>query len=184
MYTHNIAPAPNVVPWGYEFAGNVALWQGWLSYTWSLNLPYDWAVLLFPRGPYAQTNFAQGHMFSIPVNAANPDDAWIFLEWMASFEGQKAIVAAGRRQPIGPWGELWELFFDRLPAEKRAHVQQWLLGTLYGPNLVRNASYWRSYPEMNQIMREHLTNIFQLNQPIRNELENAARRMQALLDSE
>src|SRR5690606_22078410 len=47
--TFGIAPAPGMVPWGYEFNGDVALWEGWLSYTWSLDLPYDWGVLLFPK---------------------------------------------------------------------------------------------------------------------------------------
>lgn len=173
-----------MVPWGYEFNGDVALWEGWLSYTWSLDLPYDWGVLLFPKGPHAQTNLAQGHMFSIPHNAPNVEDAWIFLEWMASYEGQKAIVDAGRLQPIGPWSDLWELFFDRLPADKSSHVQQWLLGTLYAQDLVHNATYWKTYPEMEQIMREHMTNIFQFGMPIGNELENAANRMQALLDAQ
>ncbi|NLN19573.1 MAG: extracellular solute-binding protein [Firmicutes bacterium] len=78
---------------GNYYQGGVALWMGWPTYSVSVShmVNHDWAFALMPKAPAGQLSFAQGHMFSIPANAAHPEAAWRLAEWMMSYEGQKAV---------------------------------------------------------------------------------------------
>ncbi|HEX6970985.1 MAG TPA: sugar ABC transporter substrate-binding protein [Limnochordia bacterium] len=184
---HNllVTPYPGGFPARGDFwNGGYAMWQGWLSYAFRFGETpaYDWGLALYPAAPGGgQQAFAQGHMFSIPTNAAHPDEAWQMLEWMGSYEGQRAIVRENNREPIGPYDDLWTLFFDGLPPRKAEYVRSWLLNVLYGKGYARNMTYWNTFPQMNAIMGEHLGNAFAKRVPIANAMAAAAAEMRAVL---
>lgn len=170
---------------GDLLGGGYAMWQHWMSSSFQFPDPpaYDWRLALYPKAPAGQQDFAQGHMFSIPADAKNPDAAWKVIEWMASYEGQEAIVREAKRQPIGPYPDLWAMFYEALTPDKAAYMSEWMMYVLYGKDYVNTFQYWDTYAEMNTIMVEHLRNIFNDQKPPQNEMEAAARRMQALLDA-
>ncbi|NLN18008.1 MAG: sugar ABC transporter substrate-binding protein [Firmicutes bacterium] len=185
----------NVTPgwpgyWGYKgtfYQGGVALWQGWLSYANSMiwrGAKHDWAFALMPKAPAGQDSFAQGHMFSIPVVSDQPEAAWRMAEWMMSDEGHRSMVEDLERHPIGPYSDLWSLFFRMTGPEKADYARDFVMHSFYGPNLVRTMNYWISYPEANTILAEHLRNIFANQAPIGNEMRNAAAKIQRLLDEQ
>lgn len=183
-YQHEVLPTPgSFAPRGNQYAGGYAMWQGWVTYAFRLSesAPYDWGVALYPKAPSGQRAFAQGHMYSMAADTKHPEEAWAFLEWMGSEQGQQVLVTQGNRQPIGPHPELWEKFFAPLPPSKREYLMLWLAEVLYGQNYVNNFSYWETFPEMDRIMREHIARIFDLRQPIQNEMNAAAARMRAVL---
>ncbi|NLN28509.1 MAG: sugar ABC transporter substrate-binding protein [Firmicutes bacterium] len=168
---------------GDLLGGGYAMWQHWLSSAFQFSDPpaYDWRLTVYPAAPKGQKDFAQGHMFSIPATAKNVDAAWEVLEWMASYKGQQVIVREAKRQPIGPYSELWEEFFGALPRDKAAYVQEFLLYVLYGNDYVNAFEYWDTYAEMNAVMTEALRNIFNDQKAIPGEMANAAQRMRAIL---
>lgn len=183
---HNLQVTPypgSYAARGDFWNGGYAMWQGWLSYAFNFGdkPAYDWGLALYPRAPGGQQDFAQGHMFSIPSNAKHPDEAWQVLEWMGSYAGQKVIVTADQREPIGPYDDLWALFFKGLPGSKAEYVRAWLLNVLYGKGYARNMTYWNTFPEMNTIMVKHLGNIYSGKAPIGNEMVAAAQEMRAIL---
>lgn len=185
QYHLRIVPhAGSYPPRGGFMGGGVAMWHGWIDTVFQLERTgaYRWGYALFPKAPAGQTNFAQGHMFSIPYNARNVDVAWKVLEWLGSYDGQKAALVANHRQPSGPYPDLWELYFQDLNPEHARNLGEWVYKVLYGKAYARNLNYWTTFPEMNSIMEEHLRRIFSEHRPIRAEMEEAARRMQLLLE--
>ncbi len=183
-YQYEVLPTPgSFAPRGNQFTGGYAMWQGWVSYAFRIadTAAYDWGIALYPKAPAGQRAFAQGHMYSMSTGTNHPEEAWTFLEWMASYEGQEVLVTEAHRQPIGPHPDLWDLYFSDLPFEKREYLNAWLSNILYGQNLAENFTYWETFPEMNRIMSEHILNIFDRHQPIQNELAAAARELRALL---
>lgn len=185
QYAYGITPRPGgfAARGGWE-AGGYGFMQGWMDTAFHFPQPmgFDWELALYPKGPAGQGNFAQGHMFSIAASSTNKEAAWKVLEWMASYEGQEAIIRTTRRQPIGPYLDLWALYFDQLPGGKGPEISQWVLGVLYGKGYADNLDYWPTFPEMNDIMGEHMARIYGQNRPVGPEMEEAARRMQQVLD--
>src|SRR5690606_19700512 len=110
---------------GDQWQGGFAQWEGWSIWAFTLadTAPYDWALGTLPMGPANNLAFAQGHLFAVPSNAPDPDKSWVFLEWLLTQEGQAAIVALDKKQPISNDSELWELYFSSLPAEKQDEVR-------------------------------------------------------------
>jgi ABC-type glycerol-3-phosphate transport system substrate-binding protein len=173
--------------WGHKgdyYRGGIAIWMGWLSYAaaFAETVNHDWAFALMPKAPAGQLSFAQGHMFSIPVASRRPEEAWRFVEWLISYEGQKSTVVHLKRSPSGPYNDLWNQFFSMLGPEKSAYARDWVMNVFYGPNLVYAMDYWESYPEANSIMVEHLKNVFSKHAPMGSEMQNAATKIQGLLD--
>ncbi len=156
-----------------------AMSQEYLSNAFSLakTAKYEWGYNAMPKAQFGQQSFAQGHMFSIPNGTKKVDAAWRLLEWMASYEGQKAIVGTTIRQPIGPYADLWEAFFTQAGETYGPPMRAWLLNVLYGQNYVNTFSYWPTYPQISAIMTECMTNIFEKGAPVGNELDSAAQRM-------
>lgn len=189
VYHYEITPRPGT-SWasssrsraGLE-SGRFGLYLSWLSYANHLPDPpiFDWKLILYPKAPAGQGNFAQSHMFSITSASTKKDAAWRFIEWMASYEGQIAVVEHLRRAPISPYQDLWDLFFHQVPSGKHTEVSRWVLSTLYGAGFADNLSYWTTFPDMNTVMLEHTRNIFVDHKPIRSELNEAARRLEQLL---
>ena len=101
--------------------GGYAITEQYLSLAFSLEeVAFDWIVTLLPKAPYAQKSHAQAHMFSMANGTSQLDAAWRLIEWMASYEGQKAMVEILLRQPLGPYPELWDSFRSLEP-EKAMH---------------------------------------------------------------
>lgn len=165
--------------------GGYAITEEYMSLAFSLDqqATFDWGVSLLPKAPAAQYSHAQAHLFSVANDSKEPEAAWRLLEWLASYDGQKAILATTQRQPLGPYMDLWEEFFGRLSPHKASTFQQWVASTLYGQNYIRNFEYWETYPTMQPVMNEHLRNIFTNGRPIANEMTVAAQRLRAILGS-
>ncbi|HHW11338.1 MAG TPA: sugar ABC transporter substrate-binding protein [Firmicutes bacterium] len=168
---------------GDTFTGGYAMWEGWLSYApaYINTFNYNWGVTLMPKAPSGQAGFAQGHLFSIPIGAKNIEAAWTLLEWIGSYEGQKAFIVHRDRQPSGPYPELWDLFFAGVGPERAPKLKQWVAVTFYGADLARVFNYWDTYPEVTTIMTQATNNIMSRGASVRNELINAASQIRALL---
>jgi multiple sugar transport system substrate-binding protein len=169
---------------GTFYQGGYALYADWLTYAAgrALQFTFDWAFAPMPKAPAGQLSFAQGHLMSIPVDAKNPEAAWRMAEWLMSYEGQKALVRELKYHPCGPYVDLWNEFFQLMAPEQRNHAREWVMSVFYGGDMVRTMDYWTSYPEVNDIMTEHVSNIFARQAPIGNEMRNAALRIQNVLD--
>lgn len=185
QYHYGIAPFPGSFParGGFE-AGGYALNQRWMNAAFDFPETLDWEMALYPKAPAGQRNFAQGHMFSMAYNTPHKEASWKFLEWMASYDGQVALVRYRKRQPIGPYQELWHAFFDQLPAGKGEEISRWVMGTLYGKGYAENLNYWTTFPEMNDMMIAAMREIYNNRQPVTSVMDDVARRMQQLLDHE
>jgi ABC-type glycerol-3-phosphate transport system substrate-binding protein len=135
-----------------------AMEQAYLSGAFGLarTAAYKFGYNVMPKAAAGQTSFAQGHMFSIPEGAKHPDAAWRLLEWLVSYEGQKAVIATTLRQPIGPYPDRWSVFFNQARAEYGPAMYKWVLHVLYGQNYVSNFTYSPTYPEMAAIMIDTL----------------------------
>lgn len=183
LYQYDTTPRPGSFParGGFD-AGGHGLHYAFMNVAFNFPDTLDWEMALFPAGPAHQGNFAQGHLYSMAYNTPHKEAAWRFLEWMASYEGQKALVELNRRQPSGPYEDLWDLYFSHLPSTKADEVSRWVMGTLYGKGYADNMEYWLTYPEMNSMMSSALNSIFNQNQPITNVMDDVARLMQLILD--
>jgi len=60
---------------------------------------FDWSFASVPHmdGVAAKSSFGNMTAISISQNAANPEDAWTFIKWLAGEEGAKALAAVGTR---------------------------------------------------------------------------------------
>ena len=120
QYSYGITPWPGGFPRpgrrGRRAAGLTK--AGWTPPNFPEHMTFDWTMALYPKAPAGQGNFAQGHMFSVAAEYTNKDAAWKVLEWMVSYEGQEAIIQTTRRQPIGPYGDLWALTLNSCRAER------------------------------------------------------------------
>lgn len=185
QYNYRITPYPGSFPARAGFdGGGYGFMQAWMSaaFYFPPEMIFDWTMALYPKGPAGQGNFAQGHMFSIAANSPNKDAAWKVLEWLVSYEGQSVLVEELHVQPIGPYEDLWSRFFSQLPGGKGPEINQWVMGVLYGKGYADNLNYWYTFPQMNTIMQEHMARIYGENRPIGPEMDEAARRMQQVLD--
>lgn len=181
---YEAAPYPGSFPIRSDrVGGGYAMWTGWVSNAFTNPPLYDWGWALYPAGPAGQKNFAQTHIWSIASGSKNVEAAWEFIEWMASYGGQKAVVAGAERHPISPDRELWELYLSSVEPDRAQYMYQFLASTLYGKNYAKTFEYWPSYGEMEAIMQLHMTNIFNRQRPASTELEEAARKLQAVLNA-
>jgi multiple sugar transport system substrate-binding protein len=183
---YSAAPFPgSFKPRGNLQGGGYAMWIGWISNAFTFTNPpaYDWGMALFPKGLAGQKNFAQGHMFSIYAGSPKKDAAWQVIEWMASFEGQQSIIKAASRQPMAPNNRLWDMYFESLPTDKSRYVKDWMYNVIYGKNYVNTFSYWDTYGQMETVMAKAMDNIFNKQLSLKNEMDDAARQLQVILDS-
>ena len=112
-----------------------------------------------PKAPKGQWGFAQGHLFSIPVGSQNIEAVWTLLEWIGSYEGQKAVIVHRDRRPLGPYPELWDLFFAGVGPEKALKLKQWVGTTFNSADLARVFNYWETHLEVTKIMTQATNNI-------------------------
>lgn len=185
IYVHRAVPAPGQSAAHGRYDGGYGMFDGWISTAFALEelATFEWRLSPFPIGPGGGDSFAQGHLWSIPVNAPNPEASWKVLEWFLTQEGQEAWVAHMNTQPISNDPALWELYFSRLSPQKREHVEAFI-DTLYGKNRIHNMSYWPTYGQVNTIMNRHLGTVFSNVQSPANAMSNAASEIRAVLRGE
>ncbi|MBE3578201.1 MAG: sugar ABC transporter substrate-binding protein [Limnochordales bacterium] len=193
VWKYKVTPPPSM-NWDTKnsWNGYVGLWEAWLSQFRNLEevrrgreaagrKMFRWTILPFPAGPYAQADFAQGHMWSIPANHPNPDDAWKLAEWLASREAEVIFTRNQKAQPLRPDEELWDSWLSFLPRAQAQQLKVWVLQYLFGTGIAKNFNYWRTYNEMASVMSVHLVNIFSHQRPIENEMKAAAAEMRQIL---
>lgn len=184
VYTRGAANPPGQEPpAGNQWQGGFAMWQGWTGWAFRLGqeAPYEWSLATLPKGPANNHAFAQGHMWSVAANAPDPEKSWVLLEWLLSPEGQEAIVKYENRQPLSNDPELWALYFEQLPAEKRREVQDFVWGTLYGGNLIHTMSYWPEWRQVDTAMNTHLNTIFYNHESPATAMNRAAQQIRAIM---
>lgn len=185
-YSHAIPP-PGPYSSSDFFNGKVAMLETFLSQAFNFvaTTSFEWGANVPVKGPKNQRAFGQAHMFSLPASGSGQkfEAAWRFAEWLGSRKGQEALIdSLGARQPISSYASLWNRFFAQLDPAKSAGFGAWVVSTLYEGNYPRSFLYWETFPEISKIMQEHVDNIFNKGEPIANEMSNAARRMQLVLD--
>lgn len=184
VFTRRAANSPAVPPAaGDQWQGGFAMWQGWTdsSFRLALTAPYEWTLTTEPKGPANNYSFAQGHMWSMASNNPNPEKGWLLLEWLLSPEGQQAIVRYDHRQPLMHDPDLWALFFEQLPPNKRHEVQSFVMGTLYGKGLIYTMSYFPEWSSVDPIMNTHLNTIFYNNEAPATAMGRAAQQIRAIM---
>lgn len=165
------------------WSGGYSMWQGWVDYSFRLaqNARYEFRFATMPRGRFGQKAFAQGHMWSVPFNAPNPEGAFVFLEWLMSRRGQEVMVTVGQRQPLSPDLELWERYFAQLPPSSRDHVRSFVFDVLYGQGNVDIMRYWTTWPQVNEVMVRYLGQVFSLQKSPANAMTQAAQEIRSHL---
>ena len=170
--------------------GYFAVWNGWANKPWQLyqankgNIPYEWAMHTFPKGPMDQREGAQGHLYSIPnTGIAKPDDAWVLAEWIGGTEGWKNFVKIGKGIPL-PIADraLWESYYDFLPKDKANELIDFVNKQLY-PQYALNVSYPPYYDDVNKALTDSLKQIYSADQVSpKTALDDAARKIDAILE--
>lgn len=166
-----------------RWGGGFAMWKGYVDYSFRLaeSNQYNFRFATMPRAAHGQSSLAQGHMWSVPHSANNPEDALTVLDWMLSAKGQEAMVTVSERLPMSPDPHLWDLYFAKLPDSVRHHVQSFVIHTLYGENLVDPMSYWDSWSRVNTVMVRHLFDAFSQVEAPANAMRKAAQEIAAIL---
>lgn len=169
-------------PAGDGYAGGYAMWEGWVHYASRMNAsPYRWTMATMPKGQAGNLSLAQGHMWSVPSNAPNPDASWVFLEWALSPEGQRTMVEVNGTQPLSNDPELWQVFFSTVQPEMQPFMQDFVINVVYGQNLIHNMNFWTQYADVNRIMNNNLLPVFRLETAPGPAMEQAAMEIRAVM---
>ena len=169
--------------------GYFAVWASWANKPWQLyfanqgNVPYEWTMHTFPKGPADQKQGAQGHLYSIPAGVKRPDDAWALAEWIGGLEGWRQFVRIGKGIPL-PIADraLWESYYDFLPKEKANELIDFVVNKLYA-QYAMNVSYPPYFDDLRKPMADALRAIYGADQAaVKSTLDDAARLMDAVLD--
>jgi len=177
------APRPGQPASRDQWNGGYAMWGGWVHWGERMGTmaTYDWAMVPYPKGPGDGLNFAQGHMWSMPVNARDPERSWVFLEWLLSPEGQRAIVEIDARQPLVNDPGLWASFFETVQPDKRGMMTELVLDILYGQNRLHTMQYWETWPDVERVVNQHLATVWNGSAPPASAMANAAAQVRAIL---
>lgn len=170
--------------------GDVAFEQTWTTITSNMariyeqdgEVPVNWAFVTYPAGPEGQSHFAQGHLWTIPANHPNPDDAWKLLEWLGSEAADEVWSSSQRTPPTMPNRDHWASYIGGLPAKDQEKALDFIVNVLYNGNYAQNFEYWPTYGEMNSIMRTQMGKVFSGDVPAKTAMEEANRQMQSILD--
>jgi len=89
---YEVAPQPGAGAVGDLFAAGMAAMtrQGNWFVTGYGDLPFRWDIAPLPRDRAAHTTLHTG-FFTINAASNHPDEAWTFVEWMMSYEGQREL---------------------------------------------------------------------------------------------
>lgn len=182
VYTYQAVPVVGKTPARDTWGGGYAMWQAYVHQGPKLDQgPYDWTMVPFPKGPGGQQSFAQGHLWSLPSSATNPEPGWKLLEWFLSPEGQRAIVEIDGRQPLSANTALWNTFFEGVSAGKRETMRKLIIDDLYGSNMIHNMNYWNTWADTERVMNKYLQKVFLKSESPENGMAQAAREIRAFL---
>lgn len=183
LITREAAPIRGTTPpAGDGYAGGYAMWEGWVHYASRMTAaPYRWTMATMPKGAAGNLSLAQGHMWSIPSTAPNPDASWVFLEWALSPEGQEVMVTVNGTQPLSNDPELWSVFFSTVEPEMQGFMQDFVMNVVYGQNLIHNMNFWTSYNDVNRIMNNNLLPVYRLETAPGTAMEQAAAEIRAVM---
>lgn len=196
LFDEKVAPSVKnpMLPNRDEWSGAIAMWEGWLAYLQRFETlrqelakkgqtMWEWKLYPYPAGPYAQKNFAQGHMWSIPAGARNPQASWLLASWLASREAEEIWARTGHSEPQRPDAGLWSTYLAFFPRDKAAEVGRFILQTLYGKSYALNFNYPRQYDRLEPIVRSALARIFEQGAAVANTLQQAADQMNRVLST-
>lgn len=172
-----------------ERSGNVAMWLSWSTEPIFLKDAqeksgnvFKWRLHTWPKGPRAQTHFAQGHLWSIATNHARQDQAWTLAEWMGGLEAEKVWAEQRRTPPQVPDDKLWQLYFGQLPPAEQKEAIDFIVKTLYGGGFAKDFQYWATYDDCRQVMAEEVRTIYVTGEKSpREAMTTAAQRINAIL---
>jgi|LSQX01.1.fsa_nt_gb multiple sugar transport system substrate-binding protein len=151
----------------------------WAAYTAQQQRPdLNFNMTSFPAGPNGvqRGTTVWGNMYSIPVNAANPDLAWEFIRWYTSLEGNLEMLK----------------FLDYIASPRLDFYQtdEWRAVAAeyhWAPRVPEIAivggtfAFLRNTEFMNQAFRPYLMQAYLGNMPVETALEQAARIVERLL---
>ncbi len=171
-----------------QLDGIVGMWLSWSTEPFSIlqrakeGVVYRWRMHTWPKGPKAQTHFAQGHLWSIAQNHKAPDKAWILAEWMGSIEAEKVWAEEHRTPPQVPDEKLWQTYFDQLPPAEQKEAIDFIVNRLYRDGYARDFQYWSTYDECRVVMEEEVRAIFVTGaKSPKQAMSDAAQRINAIL---
>lgn len=171
-----------------QLDGIVGMWMSWSTEPFSIlqkvreGVVYRWRMHTWPKGPKAQTHFAQGHLWSIAQNHRAPDKAWILAEWMGSMEAEKVWAEEHRTPPQVPDEKLWQTYFDQLPPAEQKEAIDFIVNRLYRDGYARDFQYWPTYDECRVVMEEEVRAIFVTGAKApKQAMSDAAQRINAIL---
>ena len=156
-------------PW---YTGNLAFFSSgfWAQDRLDANgegLPYGIGLPPTVEGAEAGIRFnsVQGWMYAIPVNAANPDEAWAFDKWMfIDNSGKMGYETLNGPCVIAQLGEFKEGYIAKVGADNRIvpYVDVFLAlaekGETYWPPIATAGDYRRAYLDVAaQILQEQIT---------------------------
>ena len=168
--------------------GQVAMFVGWGNEPFHMantarqegRQLFGWKPMLPPKGPQDQKTFSHGHLWSIPKASKRPDAAWTLAEWIGGIEGWREWVKS-HRQPLPVRDlELWKSYYSFLPAERASVMTDFMLNRLYAGSAF-NFQYWPTFGDCQRVVTEAHAAIFTENADVKATLEDAGRRMDAIL---
>lgn len=142
----------------------------------------NWDFVTYPKAPRGQGHFAQGHLWTIPSNHPNPDEAWKLVEWLGSEQADYVWSSSQRLPPTMPLREHWDLYNRGLPPEQRQKAHDFIINTLYQGEYANNFEYWPTFGPMNSIWNAEIKKVLDGEKSARAAMDEAARTMQVVLD--
>jgi multiple sugar transport system substrate-binding protein len=99
----SIMSAEELESYGYDgFSAGVAAMT--FSGHWVIpkynDLAFDWAVAPFPKGPAGRATLVNSAGIVIGAGTAHPDEAWKFVRYVISPEGQSVLASLGFAIPV------------------------------------------------------------------------------------
>jgi len=170
--------------------GYFAMWESWTNeHGWlrehhkNQPPPFNYTFHTFPKGPADQRHIGGGHLWSIPKSHKRPDDPWVVAEFMSGTEGWRHWVKVTKAQPPTIRDrEVWENWYDYLPADTRKKMVDFVLNRLYS-GLAIDFQYWVGYDQCAKIMAEAMQKMFGKDQAdVAQTLNTAAQQMNAAME--
>jgi len=100
---HSIMSAEQLESYGYDgFAAGVAAMT--FSGHWVIpnynTMAFDWGVAPFPTGPAGRATLVNSAGIVVGAQSAHPDEAWKFVKYVVSPEGQAILASLGFAIPV------------------------------------------------------------------------------------
>ncbi len=105
MYKYKVMPTPSSLSSGYQElfkTGKLAMYCAGIWETPQLRkgAPFDWDIVMFPKGPHGERGFASGGSgYGILKWCKHKEKAWKVLKMLASPDAMKDLAKIGLAQP-------------------------------------------------------------------------------------